>query len=191
MPPDQKQFPPSGHVFVAMVLSIALWAVMVFWTFAYLRRISGGLEPFDLRPFGYTTEDARALLYALSPIGRAYYADVQLQLDTIYLGVYALSRAFLLLWLTIPGRTAAKPLPLAARAALVCLPVVTAAFDYLENDGIAAMLAAGPQVAAAVVASASFWSQAKSLAGALTEAICVVLLVVAFVRWQHRRRRGP
>ena len=48
MTPDRKAYPRSGHVFVALVLSMALWAVMVFWSLAYLRRIAGGLEPFDL-----------------------------------------------------------------------------------------------------------------------------------------------
>ena len=78
------QFPRTAYVIVAMIVSIGLWAFMVFVTLAYLRRISGGLEPFDLRPFGYDVEEARALLAALSQIGRDYYANVQLQLDTAY-----------------------------------------------------------------------------------------------------------
>src|SRR5437016_5747072 len=99
MAPDPKQFPRSGHVFVLMLVSIALWAVMVFGPLAYLRRTAGGLEPFDLRPFGYTVEDARALLFALSQVGRDYYANVQLSLDNAYPTTFALSRAMLLLWL--------------------------------------------------------------------------------------------
>ena len=79
-----KQFPRTAHVVVALIVSFALWGVMVFWTLAYLRRTAGGLEPFDLRPFGYTPEEARKLLYALSSVGRKYYADVQLQLDTAF-----------------------------------------------------------------------------------------------------------
>jgi len=190
MRPDPKQLPSARHVFVALVLSIAIWAVMVFWTLAYLRRISGGLDPFDLRPFGYTVEEARAFLTALSQIGRDYYADVQLQLDTIYPAVYALSRALLLLWLTIPGRTADKPLPRPARGVLMALPIAAAVFDYLENEGIAAMLIAGPRVDAELVARTSFWTQAKSLMTFLTELICVILLTIAFVRWLYRRRAG-
>ena len=184
------QFSRTAHVVVALIVSFALWAVMAFWTLAYLRRISGGLEPFDLRPFGYTVEEARALLHALSDIGRAYYADVQLQLDTAYPALYALSRALLLLWLTAPGRTAEKPLPLPARAALLALPILTASFDYFENAGIAALLAAGPQVGADLVARASFWTQAKWLTGLITEATCVALLAIAFLRWRHRRQQA-
>jgi len=191
MTPRTEQFPRTAHVVVALIVSFALWAVMVFVTLAYLRRIAGGLEPFDLRPFGYTVEEARALLQALSEIGRAYYADVQLQLDTAYPALYALSRALLLLWVTAPGRTAERPLPLPGRIALLALPVATAWFDYFENAGIAQMLAAGPQVSADVVESASFWTRAKSLAGVTTEVICVILAAIAFVRWRHRRRAQP
>src|SRR5262245_23620676 len=158
---------------------------MVFWTVPYLRRIAGGLEPFDLRPFGYTLEDARVLLQALSEIGRAYYADVQLQVDTVYPAVFALSRVLLLLWLTQPGRTAAGPIPLAVRAALLAPPILNAWFDYLENDAIAAMLAAGPELSADLVARASFWTQATWLTALVTEATCVILLAIAFIRWRQ------
>jgi len=185
---SSEQFPRTAHVVVALIVSVALWGVMVFWTLAYLQRIAGGLVPFDLRPLGYRVAEARALLSALSDIGRAYYADVQLQLDTAYPALYALSRGLLLLWLTAPGRAAERPVPLPARAALLVLPVLTAWFDYFENEGIAAMLAAGPQAAAELIERASFWTQAKSLAGLITEATCVILAAIAFVRWRQRRR---
>jgi hypothetical protein len=183
-----EQFPRTAHVVVALIISFALLGLMVFWTLAYLRRTAGGLEPFDLRPFGYTPDEARALLYALSNIGRNYYAHVQLQLDTAYPAVYALSRGLLLLWLTAPGRTAARPLPLPARLALLILPLATAWFDYFENEGIAAMLAAGPQAGDELIERTSFWTQAKSVAGLATELLCVILAAIAFVRWRHQRQ---
>ena len=161
---SNEQFPRTAHVVVALIVSFAIWAVMVFWTLAYLRRTAGGLEPFDLRPFGYTPAEARALLYALSSIGRTYYADVQLQFDTAYPAVYALSRGLLLFWVTAPGRTATRPLPLLARLGLLLLPLATAWFDYFENEGIAAMLAAGPQAGDELIERTSFWTRAKSLA---------------------------
>jgi hypothetical protein len=186
-----EQFPRTGHVVVALIVSFALWGVMMFWTLAYLRRIAGGLEPFDLRPFGYTPEEARALLFALSSIGRTYYADVQLQLDTAYPALYALSRGLLLFWLTAPGRTATQPLPLPARFALLALPLAAAWFDYFENDGIAALLAAGPQADSELIERTSFWTRAKSLAGLATELMCIVLAAIAFLRWRHRRQSQP
>jgi hypothetical protein len=186
-----EQFPRTAHVVVALIVSFALWGVMVFWTLAYLRRVAGGLEPFDLRPFGYTPEEARALLFALSSVGRTYYTDVQLQLDTAYPALYALSRGLLLFWVTAPGRTAARPIPLPARLALLILPLVTAWFDYFENEGIAAMLAAGPQAGEELIERSSFWTRAKSLAGLATELVCVTLAAIAFVRWRHRKQSQP
>jgi len=191
MHPSNEQFPRTGQVVAALIVSFALWGVMVFWTLPYLRRTAGGLEPFDLRPFGYTPEEARALLYALSGVGRAYYADVQLQLDTAYPAVYAFSRGLLLLWVTAPGRTATRPIPLPARLALLLLPLATAWFDYLENEGIAAMLAAGPQAGDELIERTSLWTRAKSLAGLATELVCVLLAAIAYVRWRHRRQSQP
>ena len=190
MTPDPNRYPRSGHVFVALVVSIALWAFMVFWTLAYLRRISGGLEPFDLRPFGYDLAEARALLFALSEFGRDYYLNIQLQLDTAYPFTYALSRVLLLWWLTIPGRIADFAIPVTVRLALAALPLATAACDYVENDAIAAMLTAGPRVNAETVAWASFWTQAKSLGGLVTDATAVILLMITLNRWWQRRYRG-
>jgi len=191
MQPRNEQFPRTAHVVVALLVSFALWGVMMFWTFAYLRRTAGGLEPFDLRPFGYTPEEARALLYALSDVGRTYYANVQLQLDTAFPALYALSRGLLLLWVTAPSRTATRPLPLLARLALLILPLVTAWFDYFENEGITAMLAAGPQAGDELIERTSFWTRAKSLAALATELVCVMLAAIAFVRWRHRRQSQP
>jgi hypothetical protein len=189
--PSNEQFPRTAHVVVALIVSFALWGVMVFWTLAYLRRTAGGLEPFDLRPFGYTPEEARKLLHALSSIGRKYYADVQLQLDTAFPAVYALSRGLLLFWVTAPGRTAARPLPLPARLVLLILPLATAWFDYFENEGIAAMLAADQRASDELIERTSFWTRAKSLAALATELICVMLAAIAFVRWRHRQQSQP
>ena len=185
---DRNTFPRGGQVFVALVVSMALWAVMVFGTLAYLRRIAGGLAPFDLRPWGYDVGEARRLLAALSEIGREYYANTQLSLDTAFPFTYALSRGLLLLWLTMPGRVADRPLSVVVRGGLAALGIITAGFDYAENYYIAEMLATGPQVSADVVGWASFWTQAKSLAALVTETVCIVLLAFALMRWRHRRR---
>jgi hypothetical protein len=185
--PPPSHYPPTGHVIIALTVSMGLWGFMLFGPLAHLRHMAGGLEPFDLRPFGYTVEEARAFLFAISELGRDYYVNVQLQLDAIYPATYALSRGLLLWWLTQPGRVADRPLPLAARLTLLALPLLTAALDYRENEGIAAMLQAGRQVDAEVVAQASFWTRAKSIAGFATEATSVLLLLFVFGRWWHRR----
>ena len=82
----------------------------------------------------------------LGDAGRAYYADVQLALDTIYPATYALSRALAIWWLTMPGRLRAAPLAPAIRWILLVPPVAAAGFDYWENSLIGKMLVAGPAV---------------------------------------------
>jgi hypothetical protein len=177
---------PSGRLVVAVLLaSVALWAVMVFGTLAHLRALAGGLDPFDVRPFGYSADDARALLVALGEAGRRYYARVQLRLDTVYPASYALSRVLLLWWLTWPGRIGWIEIPFGGRLALLVLPLAAAVFDYWENTCIAAMLAKGAD--ARLVATASVATQVKSLAGVLTEVTCVVLAAAALqARWRGR-----
>ena len=71
------------------------------------------------------------------------------------------------------------------------LPLATAWFDYFENEGIAAMLAAGPQAGDELIERTSFWTRAKSLAGLATELVCVIFAAIAFVRWRHRRQSQP
>jgi hypothetical protein len=54
-------------------------------------------RPFDIRPLGYSYEEARSFLAATGEQGRAYYLSRQLILDTVYPPFYAVSRA-LALW---------------------------------------------------------------------------------------------
>ncbi len=175
-------------VLAIMLLSIALWAVMVFGTLAHLRRLAGGLDPFDVRPFGYSVGDARVLLDALGEAGRDFYARVQLRLDAIYPASYALARGMLLWWLTAQGRLRAAPIALPLRVMLLILPAATAAFDYAENIQIGRMLAAGPGVESGVIEAASRMTMFKSLASSVTETCVIVLAVIAGLRWQRRRQ---
>ena len=179
---------PSGRLVLGLLaVSIALWAVMVFGTLAHLTAAAEGAQPFDLRPRGYSIGEARALLTMLGEAGRAYYADVQLALDTVYPATYALSRALAIWWLTAPGRARAAPLPAALRWALIVPALAAAGFDYRENALIAKMLAAGPAVGDEIVSSASAATQIKSIAGAASETIMIGLALVVFVRWWRRR----
>jgi hypothetical protein len=171
-----------GHlVLAALAVNVALFALMVFGTLAHLAEMADGTEPFDLRPLGYDLGDARALLRLLGEEGRAYYASAQLALDSIYPATYALSRALVLWWLTMPGRVA---MPGGWRIAMLVLPLSAAAFDYFENARIAAMLVRGADVDPALVASASLATQAKSLLTVLTDTLVVVLIVRAL--WRRR-----
>jgi hypothetical protein len=183
-------FPPGWLVVAALALSIALFFSMIWSPLAELRGIAGGLEPFDMRPGGYDLADARALLAALGAEGRAYYADTQLEVDTLYPLTYALSRGLLLLWLALPGRASSSGFSARVKAALLIAPIAACLFDWVENQGIAAMLASWPDVSPATVVRASVCTVAKSAASTVTECLGLALLASALWHWLLRRRAG-
>lgn len=179
----------SGRWVLAILLvSIALWAVMVFGTLAHLRRLADGLDPFDVRPFGYSVGEARLLLDALGDAGRDFYARVQLRLDALYPATYALSRGLMLWWLTAPGRLRAAPIALPLRIIFVGMPAAAAAFDYAENLQIGRMLAAGSSIDSSVIEAASRMTVFKSVMSSITETCVIVLAIIAGLRWRRRRR---
>lgn len=174
-----------GHlVLAALAVNLVLFALMVFGTLAHLAEMAEGAEPFDLRPLGYGLGDARNLLQLLGEEGRAYYATAQLALDSIFPATYALSRVLVLWWLTTPSRIA---MPRGWRVAMLVLPLSATGFDYFENARIAAMLVRGAAVDPALVASASFATQAKFVLAVLTDALAAVLALRML--WRRRRAR--
>ncbi len=177
---------PGWLVVAALAVNLGLYALMMFGTYAHLAGMAEGAEPFDLRPMGYGLGDARALLALLGEEGRAYYARVQLMLDTVYPATYAVSRGLLVWWLTAAGRIAPHALAIHWRLLMLVAPVAAAGFDYLENARIAAMLAAGTSVDAALVGAASLATQAKSAFTVVTE---VLVLTLAFRFWRRRREQ--
>ena len=74
-------------------------------------RLSGGMTPFDIRPKGYSYQEARAFLEAIGGQGRAYYASPELILDAFYPPLYAVSRGLALWWLTMPGASGRRQCP--------------------------------------------------------------------------------
>ena len=75
---------------VLTVATLAVYFVMIVWSLPKIASAAGGAMPFDLRPWGYTPNEAEAFLVALSSEGRAFYTDVQLRLDTLYPPLLAL-----------------------------------------------------------------------------------------------------
>jgi hypothetical protein len=155
---------------------------MVFWSIPKISDAAGGLPVFDLKPGGYTCEEARAFLAALSAEGAQFYANVQHRLDAAYPALLAVTLAWSILRLA-PARWGVWRHLLAATA----IPGMV--FDYLENRDVAHMLALGPDgITADLVATASFHSQAKAATSAVAMTVLTVLLAVwAYERWRARR----
>jgi hypothetical protein len=173
----------------ALVVNLALGAFMVFGTLARLSDFAEGLEPFDLRPGGYSIGEARTLIALLGEEGRRYYLSVHQWVANLYPLTFLVSRCLLLWWLTADGRLVAGRIRLRWRYALLLLPLAEAVPDYLENIRIRDMLNAGAGLESELVASASAATQAKILLTGMTELVCILLAVAVFARWQLTRKK--
>jgi hypothetical protein len=170
---------------VLFVLTLGVYMTMLLWSLPTIAAQAGGLMPFDVRPTGYTSSEARAFLAALSPDGFSLYRDVQLKLDLFYPGLLAATLGMALFRLSPP---AWGPW----RTALAAVAVPVALFDYLENTAIAAMISLGSEaVSDELIASASRWTILKS---ATTTAAFVLVIAAAaawvLLRWRNSRRLG-
>ncbi len=161
---------------VCLALTLVVYATMLVWSLPRLRGLAGGLDPFDLRPFGYDATAARDLLAALGPAGRDFYLTVQHGLDTAFPALMAVTLALAYHLLA----------PLAAARVLALVAIAAAGFDYLENRAVAALLRSGPEGASdAMIAAASRWTQLKS--AAVTLALVSLIVLLALAAWRHLR----
>ncbi len=164
---------------IVFAATLAVYAVMVFWTLPVIAAAAGGLAPFDMRPAGYSEPQARAFLAALSPEGRSLYLTLQNKLDLAYPALLAATLTMSLIWLF-------PRLSRSARVALCALPAAGAIFDYIENARVAAMLRASPgDVTAQQIELASRATILKS--GYTTVAMGLVL--IGLVQWALCRKR--
>ena len=162
-------------LFLTVVLAtVGVYLAMVLWSLPELARMAGGNMPFDLRPMGYTPQDARAFLSALGDEGRAFYRGVQHWLDLVFPGMFALSLILAF------SRLASRPLALILSA----VAAAAAGFDWAENAAVAGLLT-DPAPTDAAIAAASRLTLLKSVAVTLAMmALVVVLLHRGWRRWR-------
>ncbi len=153
-----------------LAVTLAVHGTMLLWSLPQVSRAAGGLAPFDMRPSGYSVDEARAFLAALSGEGRQFYAVVQHRLDWFYPALLA-ATLYCAVAALLPG-------PRGYWRWLVAAPVMSVMFfDYAENAAVAALLSADPaSLDAAAVERASHWTVLKS--NATTVAMIVVLALL-------------
>ncbi len=121
---------------ILFAITAALYIVMIAWSLPEVSKAAGGLAPFDIRPHGYSLEEAKAFVAALSPDGKAFYLDVQERLDLFYPALLS-ATLFFAIYLLVPAGWGAW------RWVLALAAIPSAVFDYLENHAVAAMLGLG------------------------------------------------
>jgi hypothetical protein len=157
---------------ILFAVTMAVYATIVGWSLPHISAAAGDLVPFDMRPGGYSFEDARAFLAALSPDGAAFYEAVQHRLDIFYPPLIALTLAWAIAAL-LPRGWGIWCWAIGALA----MPI--AALDYLENAAVSVMLQAGAAgLTPEMVASASGWTIAKSMLTTVAMSLVLLLLLV-------------
>lgn len=158
-------------------VTAAVYFIMIFWSLPRIATAAGGATPFDMRPLGYSFDEAKAFLGALTPDGAAFYLNVQHRLDAVYPALLAATLFFAIRALVPKSSPVARSI-----IALVALP--GAACDYLENASVTAMLGAGASgLTPELVARASLWTQLKSIF--TTIAMLLVLVFAGMALWRR------
>jgi len=164
-----------GRLAIAFGLAATcIYLVMINITLEYIETLTG-LLPFDMRPGGYSPEQAYALLNALGTDGNRYYLTRQIPLDLIYPALMALTLVFIFKWL------AAKKISRMLTKIGVWLSIGAAAADYLENVGISMMILNWPEPSKYLVHASSTASIAK--AGLTT--LAVLSVIIGLLLWAY------
>lgn len=158
------------------LITLAVFLAMMLWSLPALQGMAGGLVAFDLRPFGYSEGEARALLAALGDEGRAFCTVVPHRLDLVFPGLLAVTLCL----------TFRRGLSGVAGRVLCAVAVAGAGFDRAGNAAVAGLLASA-EPAAEAHHHASRMTQAKSALLAVALVAAVVLLLR--IGWRGLRAR--
>ncbi len=163
-------------LFAAM---LAVYGVMISWTLPQITADAGGL-PFDMRPGGYTAQEARTFLSALSEQGRSLYAGPQRWLDAFYPALLAV----VLIWSMRWAAMGKARFLLWVGSVLVVVGMIA---DYLENILVARLL---NRIPADIPDSSIQWASAATVtkSGATTLAFVVLLGLLlrrAYLKFIH------
>ena len=141
-----------------------------------------GVGTLDLQ-FASSVAHARATLDQLGPAGRRAY-DVFQVVDVVFPVSYALALGGLI-WTTWRGARRPWVLVLAA------VPLAGAVLDYAENILVRVALASYPDTGRAVLATSVTVTTGKLVLSYAAQALTVVGIVLAAVRWLRHRGARP
>ncbi|PCI40143.1 MAG: hypothetical protein COB46_07345 [Rhodospirillaceae bacterium] len=84
---------------VVVFVTVTNYLTMVLWSLPLVSDMAGGGVPFDMRPSGYSFEEAQVFLMAMSNKGRDFYLNTQHLLDFFYPTLFAITVAIALIHL--------------------------------------------------------------------------------------------
>ena len=153
-----KKLASGKIVSILFTLTMAIYLLMLFYSIPMVERFAPNTALFDLSPSGYSYQHAMSLLEELGNEGRQIYLSLQLPLDFVYPGLFAISYTLLLIWLF------SKSLKNKSRIFyLALIPALGGLFDYLENIYIFRMINSFPDLSPRLVQVASTFTLLKSI----------------------------
>lgn len=162
---------------ISFLAATLVYVTMLTWTIPTITEAANGNLPFDMRPMGYSVENAKVFLNALTPDGRQLYLNTQQKLDTAYPMLMAITLG-LGFYLLAPNAWKF------GRWIGAVFSSAGALFDYIENCYVVKMLAwNGQTLEPELVQAASRVSILKSLCST----IAMLLFLAILARWLYRR----
>lgn len=152
-----QKYATGKIVSVLFFVTMAVYLTMLLYSIPAVISFAPDMILFDLSPTGYTADYAITLLEALGVEGRTTYLTLQLPLDFLYPGLFAITYSLLLTWLFSKS---AEPGSRIFYFSLV--PMLAGLFDYIENAFIVLMLKSYPVVSVAIIELASIATVLKS-----------------------------
>ena len=164
---------------VLVAATVTNYLIMVLWSLPLVSEMAGGGVPFDMRPGGYSFDDAQVFLKVITSAGRDFYLNTQQFLDLFYPTLFAITVAIPLVHLV----------PRYWGWILAVLAIAAGVFDHLENTAVAAMLRVEPEaLTEAMVSTASNWTLAKSISTTIAAVALLVVLCIKGVAWLKTRK---
>ena len=152
-----QKYATAKVVSVLFIATMAVYLTMLFYSIPAVNSFAPDLKLFDLSPTGYTHGYANSLLDALGSEGRATYLTLQLPLDFLYPGLFAITCSLLLTWLFSKGAEVGSRI-----FYFSLVPILAGLFDYIENVFIVIMLKSYPDISLSLVELASLFTVLKS-----------------------------
>lgn len=138
-------------------ITIFVYLIILFYSIPSVTQQSPEMRLFDMSPSGYTHAYAKELLDSIGSTGRERYLKLQLPIDFIYPGLFAVTYSLMLIWLF--GK---RFNPQSKVFYLALIPMGAGLFDYFENLGIILMLKSFPNLNPFIVELSSVFSILKS-----------------------------
>ncbi len=160
---------------IVFAVTLAIYLTMLTWTLPGIRADAAGLVPFDMRPMGYSPDEARSFLAALGDKGRALYLGPQAQLDLLYPLVLAI---------VLAGAVSALIADWRLRGILYIFILGGMLADYTENTFVALMLEYTEPVPDRLASLASKATVVKSVSTGIAMVVVLGGLILAGIkRW--------